>query len=87
MRGDAAIRTAAMSAATAAAPAGPVTRASAAPTPVVATTGGRRGAGEPVTLSACQGERAAPDGEELPAGPTPAGGSIPRAERGTIQRD
>ncbi|MCD9879311.1 right-handed parallel beta-helix repeat-containing protein [Streptomyces guryensis] len=44
-------------------------------------------ASQPITLSAYQGERVVVDGEQLPAGHTPVGGSIPRAERGTIHQE
>ncbi|RPF38293.1 right-handed parallel beta-helix repeat-containing protein [Streptomyces sp. TLI_185] len=44
-------------------------------------------ASQPITLSAYQGEHVVVDGEQLPAGHTPVGGSIPRAERGAIHQE
>ncbi|MFJ8463457.1 right-handed parallel beta-helix repeat-containing protein [Streptomyces swartbergensis] len=44
-------------------------------------------ASRPITLSPHQGERVVVDGEKLPAGHTPVGGSIPRAERGAIHME
>ncbi|MEU0192025.1 right-handed parallel beta-helix repeat-containing protein [Streptomyces afghaniensis] len=44
-------------------------------------------ASQPITLSPHQGERVVVDGEKLPAGHTPVGGSIPRAERGAIHME
>lgn len=41
----------------------------------------------PITLGAHQGERVVIDGEQLPAGHTPVGGSIPRAERGAVHME
>lgn len=44
-------------------------------------------ASQPIGLGAYQGERVVVDGERLPASHTPVGGSIPRAERGTIHME
>ncbi|MET8076281.1 right-handed parallel beta-helix repeat-containing protein [Streptomyces sp. NPDC005303] len=44
-------------------------------------------ASQPITLGAYQGERVVIDGEQLAASHTPVGGSIPRAERGTIHQE
>ncbi|MET9800274.1 DUF1565 domain-containing protein [Streptomyces sp. NPDC006368] len=44
-------------------------------------------ASQPISLGAYPGERVVVDGERLPAGHTPVGGSIPRAERGVIHQE
>ncbi|MER6143976.1 right-handed parallel beta-helix repeat-containing protein [Streptomyces sparsogenes] len=52
---------------------------------ITITTSGT--AGSPITLTNYSGERVVIDGERLPAGHTPVGGSIPRAERGAIHQE
>ncbi|MFI6851008.1 right-handed parallel beta-helix repeat-containing protein [Streptomyces sp. NPDC050416] len=52
---------------------------------ITITTSGT--ASQPITLAAHQGERVVVDGEKLPAGHTPVGGSIPRAERGAVHME
>lgn len=52
---------------------------------ITITTSGT--ASQPITLGAYQGERVVVDGERLPASHTPAGGSIPRAERGAVHME
>jgi hypothetical protein len=52
---------------------------------ITITTSGT--ASQPITLSNHQGERVVVDGEKLPAGHTPVGGSIPRAERGAVHME
>ncbi|MCW8096573.1 right-handed parallel beta-helix repeat-containing protein [Streptomyces tauricus] len=52
---------------------------------ITVTTSGT--ASQPISLGAYQGERVVIDGEQLPASHTPAGGSIPRAERGAIHQE
>jgi hypothetical protein len=51
------------------------------------TIAGSGTASQPITLAPHQGERVVVDGEKLPAGHTPVGGSIPRAERGAIHME
>ncbi|MDT0266649.1 right-handed parallel beta-helix repeat-containing protein [Streptomyces sp. DSM 44915] len=43
--------------------------------------------GNPITLTEYPGEEVVIDGDELPASHTPIGGSIPRAERGSIHQE
>ncbi|MFJ5226298.1 right-handed parallel beta-helix repeat-containing protein [Streptomyces sp. NPDC088400] len=52
---------------------------------ITITTSGEPG--RPITLGAYRDERVVIDGERLPAGHTPVGGSIPRAERGAIHQE
>lgn len=52
---------------------------------ITITTSGT--ATQPITLGAYPGEHVVVDGEQLPASHTPVGGSIPRAERGTIHQE
>jgi hypothetical protein len=52
---------------------------------ITITTSGT--ADRPITLGTYQGERVVVDGERLPASHTPVGGSIPRAERGSIHME
>ncbi|MGW2260309.1 right-handed parallel beta-helix repeat-containing protein [Streptomyces sp. NPDC001780] len=52
---------------------------------ITITTSGE--AGRPITLGAYRDEKVVVDGERLPAGHTPVGGSIPRAERGAIHQE
>ncbi|TLS48185.1 DUF1565 domain-containing protein [Streptomyces montanus] len=52
---------------------------------ITVTTSGT--ASQPISLEAYQGERVVIDGEKLPAGHTPVGGSIPRAERGAVHQE
>jgi hypothetical protein len=42
---------------------------------------------DPITLTSYEGERVVIDGQDLPASSTPVGGSVPRAERGTIHQE
>jgi hypothetical protein len=44
-------------------------------------------AGRPITMTNYSGERVVVDGEQLPNTPAPLGGSIPRADRGTIHQE
>ncbi|MFJ2442668.1 MULTISPECIES: DUF1565 domain-containing protein [unclassified Streptomyces] len=52
---------------------------------ITITTSGE--AARPIALGAYGSERVVVDGERLPASHTPVGGSIPRAERGTIHQE